>query len=77
MRETQSHSVGSYAVRSSWRIDLQFVERFVSPELIESKLAASSQGDLQEREQEAVKAFHKAMKRKREGKQGFSPFDED
>jgi len=77
LQETRSQSSGSYTVRSIWRIDLQFVEKFVASELVESKLADLSRKDLQEKEQEAVKAFHKAMKRKREGKQGFSPFDEE
>jgi hypothetical protein len=56
---------------------LQYVEKFVAAELIEGKLAGLSKSELQEKQKEAVKAFHKAMKRKAEGKEGFSLFEEE
>ena len=77
MRETKSYSLGSHAVRSTWRIDIQFVERFVEPELIEAKLAAFLSENLQETERVAVEAFLKALKRKRTGKPPFPRFDDD
>jgi predicted KAP-like P-loop ATPase len=77
LQETRSQSLGAYTLRSIWRIDLQFVEKFVSAEVVESKLAGLPPKDLQEKELEAVKAFHKAMNRKRAGKQGFARFDEE
>jgi predicted KAP-like P-loop ATPase len=77
MHETRSQSLGSYTVRSKWRINLQYVEKFVAAELIEGKLAGLSKSELQEKQKEAVKAFHKAMKRKAEGKEGFSLFEEE
>jgi predicted KAP-like P-loop ATPase len=77
MRETRSQTLGSYTVRSKWRIDLQSVERFVPVEVVESEVASLSKRDLSEKEKEAVEAFHEAVKRKKEGKTGFSPLDDD
>jgi predicted KAP-like P-loop ATPase len=77
LHETRSQTLGSYTVQSKWQIDLQFVERFIAPELVESKLTGLSGRQLQDKEEQAVRAFHKAMKRKREGKQGLSRFAEE
>lgn len=76
MRETRSHTVGSYTVHSKWRIDLQSVERFVPVEVVESKVASLSKKDLSEKEKRAVEAFHEAVKRKKQGKTDFSPMED-
>jgi predicted KAP-like P-loop ATPase len=76
MRETRSQSLGSYTVRSKWRIDLESVQRFVPVELVESKIAALRKEGLSEKQKEAIEAFADAMKRKQQGKTGFSPMED-
>jgi hypothetical protein len=55
---------------------LQSVGRFVPVEVVESKVASLSKRDLAEKENEAVEAFREAVKRKKEGKTGFSSLDD-
>jgi predicted KAP-like P-loop ATPase len=77
MRQTRSHVIGEYAVRFRWHIDIETIGRLVDPELIESKLSDLALGTLEGKGKEAVKAFQKALKRKREGKPAFSPFEDE
>jgi predicted KAP-like P-loop ATPase len=61
-------SGGDYVSRTHWRISIKNVEDFISPEVIAQKVKALNTENLSEKEQRAVKAFQKAMKRRREGK---------
>jgi hypothetical protein len=51
--------------------------RFVSPELIESRLGDIRTEDLQGNQKLAVETFRKALKRKREGKSRTSILDDE
>lgn len=70
--EVRSYGIESYTYRSSWQTDLQGIERFVDPEQIESRLVGSVAETLEATQKEAVNAFRVALKRRREGKSGFS-----
>jgi len=70
--EVRSYGAESYTYRSSWQTDLQGIERFVTAEQIESRLAGLEPERLEGVQKEAIKAFHLALKRKREGKSGLS-----
>jgi predicted KAP-like P-loop ATPase len=75
LQESKSYGLESYTVQSHFRIQLEAVERFVAPEIIERKLAELKIDGLEGKKKEAVQAFDKAMKRKREGKPPISPLD--
>jgi len=75
--ESRSYGLESYTVESHFRIQLEAVERFVAPEVIERKLVDLNVNDLEGKQKEAVQAFEKAMKRKREGKPPISLLDRD
>lgn len=64
---SMSHGMGDYVSQEHWEINLKNFEDFVSVDAVEKKLAELSVEDLSDKEQKAVKAFQKAMKRRREG----------
>jgi len=59
---------GDYAARVYRYIRLKSVEDFVAPEIVEEGIKQISLDGLTEDEKEAVRAFQKALKRRREGK---------
>jgi predicted KAP-like P-loop ATPase len=77
LREGRSYGLSRYGARSFWEVDLDGIEKLVALELIERKLAELRAEDLEGKQRQAVEAFQKAMKRKREGKPRTSIFDED
>ena len=77
LRETRTYGVARYSARSSWCVDLEGIEKLVAPELIERKLAGVKTEELEAKPSQAVEAFRKAMKRKREGKPPMSILDAD
>jgi hypothetical protein len=60
--------MGDYVSQEHWRINLKSVEDFVPVDTLEKKVAALSLDNLSEKERRAVKAFQRAIKRRREGK---------
>lgn len=68
LQRSMSQGVGDYMPREHWRINLKNLEDFVSIENLEERVGRFSLDCLGEKEQKAVKAFHKALKRMREGK---------
>ncbi|MFQ5663793.1 MAG: P-loop NTPase fold protein [Terriglobia bacterium] len=73
-----SHGLHDYVVRTRWRINLKSLEVFVSINTIEKKVTQLQIENLGEKEQRAVHALQKALKRRREGKSEnqFWPDDE-
>jgi len=57
-----------YAARVYRYMRLKSVEDFVSPEVVEERVKQISLDGLAENEKEAVRAFHRALKRRRERK---------
>ncbi len=51
-----------------WRINLQYIEDFVSVDVLEKQVSALSLDNLSEKETKGVRAFQKAIKRRQEGK---------
>lgn len=68
LQRSTSHGMGDYVSQEHWQINLKSVEDFVSAETIEKKVAHLSIDHLSDKEKKAVKAFQKAIKRRREGK---------
>lgn len=57
-----------YVTRISWDIHLKDLENFVSAEVLENKIRTLSLENLGEKEQRAVSAFQRAVKRRQEGR---------
>lgn len=68
LHRSTTQGMGDYVSREHWRINLKTVEDFVPTDTLEMKVAALSLDNLSGKEQKAVKAFQKAIKRRREGK---------
>jgi predicted KAP-like P-loop ATPase len=68
LQRSTSHGMGDYVSQEHWQINLKSVEDFVSVETIEKKVTHLSIDNLSDKEKKAVKAFQKAIKRRREGK---------
>lgn len=77
LRESRSYGHSRYVGRPVWDVDLTRIEKFVEPELIEQKLTEMRTRDLEGKQRQAVAAFQRAMKRKREGKSQTSILDDD
>jgi hypothetical protein len=57
-----------YGSRVYRYMSLKSVEDFVSPEIVEEGIKQISLDGLEEEEKEAVRAFQRALKRRKEGK---------
>lgn len=68
LQRSTSHGMGDYVSQEHWRINLQYIEDFVSIDVLEKQVPALSLDSLSEKETKAVKAFQKAIKRQQEGK---------
>lgn len=68
LQRSTSHGMGDYVSQEHRQINLKSVEDFVSVETIEKKVTHLSIDNLSDKEKKAVKAFQKAIKRRREGK---------
>lgn len=68
LHRSTSHGMGDHVSQEHWRINLTYVDDFVSADTLEKKVVALSLDDLIDKEKKAVKAFQKAIKRRREGK---------
>lgn len=68
LQRSTSHGMGDHVSQEHWRINLKNVEDFVPSDTLEKKVAALPLDNLREKEAKAVKAFQKAIKRRREGK---------
>jgi predicted KAP-like P-loop ATPase len=79
LQRSMSHGVGDYVSREHWKINLQNLEDFVSVDVIEQKVNNLALETLGDKEQKAVQAFRKALRRRREGRpdQGFWPDEDD
>ncbi len=79
LHRSTSHGMGDYVSQEHWRINLTNIEDFVPVGTLERKVAEISPDGLSDKEKRAVKAFQKAIKRRRDGKSddGHWADDED
>jgi predicted KAP-like P-loop ATPase len=68
LQRSTSHGMGDHVSQEHWRINLKYVEDFIPVDTVAKKVAALSLNNPNEKEREAVKAFRKAINRRREGK---------
>lgn len=68
LHRSTSQGTGDHVSQEHWRINLKTVEDFATVDAMEKKLAALPCENLKDNQKKAVKAFQKAMKRRREGK---------
>lgn len=68
LQRSTSHGMGDYVSREHWFISLKVVEDFIPAEVLNEKVAQLTLEGLGEKEQKAVRAFQKAMKRRQEGR---------
>jgi predicted KAP-like P-loop ATPase len=68
VQEDMVHGDEDYAARTYRYMRLKSVEDFVAPELVEERIKQLSLDGLTENEKEAVRAFQRALKRRRDGK---------
>ncbi len=67
-QRSASQTMGSYASRIHWRISLKDLELFVSVEELQQRVEQIAIDGLHERQQLAVQALKKALKRRAQGK---------
>ncbi|MBI5846621.1 MAG: hypothetical protein HZB31_01465 [Nitrospirae bacterium] len=78
LHSSVSHSMGDHVSRTNWKISIKNVEDFVSPDMVAKQIMRLNVDKLSEKEQRAVNAFQKALKRRQEGKPDDEwGFDED
>jgi predicted KAP-like P-loop ATPase len=77
LQRSTSHWMSDYVSQEQWRINLKTVEDFVPVDTLEKKVAELSDENLSDKEQKAVKAFQKAIKRRQEGKPDEDWRDDD
>jgi len=68
LSQSKSHGMGDYVYRTHWRISLKSIEDFVPVDIIEEKINELKVDELSEKEQLAIRAFQKALKKREEGK---------
>lgn len=68
MQRSTSQGIGDYVPKIHWRISISSVENFISIDVLERKVRELDLTGMGEKEQKAVHAFQKALKRRREGK---------
>lgn len=76
LSQSQSHGMGDYVYRTHWRISLKSIEDFVPVDIIEEKIKGLKVEEFSEKEQLAIRAFQKAVKRREEGKPDDGRYDE-
>ncbi|MBI2311415.1 MAG: hypothetical protein HYU77_02810 [Betaproteobacteria bacterium] len=68
LQRSTSQGFGDYAAKTHWRIRLDSLEPFVEIEHLEQRVIALQALDLPEKQNEAVKQFRKAIRRREQGK---------
>jgi predicted KAP-like P-loop ATPase len=68
LHRSTSQGMGDYMSLEHWRINLKSVEDFVPVDTLEKKLAVLLCKNFNDKHEKAIKAFQKAIKRRREGK---------
>jgi predicted KAP-like P-loop ATPase len=68
MQRSTSQGIGDYVPKIHWRISLTSLENFISIDVLEQKVKEIDLRGIGEKEQRAVQAFQKALKRRQEGK---------
>ena len=68
LHRSTSQGMEDYVPQEHWRINLKTIEDFVTVDTLAKKVAELSLKNLSEKERKVVKAFEKAIKRRREGK---------
>lgn len=63
-----SHGLGDYVSRTTFKLNLQEIERFVALEVLENRAAGLSPEAFSGEAQRAVTALHRALKKRRDGK---------
>lgn len=77
LSQSQSHGMGDYVYQTHWRISLKSIEDFVPVDIIEEKIKGLKVEEFSEKEQLAIRAFQKALKRREEGKLDDDWHDDD
>jgi predicted KAP-like P-loop ATPase len=77
LHRSTTQGMGDYVSREHWRINLTTIEDFVPADTLEMKVAALALDNLSDKEQKAVKAFQKAIKRRRGDKSDDDWRDDD
>jgi len=77
LSRSTSQGIGDYVSEEHWRINLETVEQFVSVDALEKIVAGMSLDAHSEKAQQALKAFQRAIKRRREGKPDNDHWDHD
>lgn len=77
LSRSTSQGIGDYVSEEHWRINLKTVEEFVSVDALEKIVARVSLDAQPEKAQKAIKAFQRAIKRRREGKPDDDHWDHD
>jgi predicted KAP-like P-loop ATPase len=67
LNKSTSQGVGDYVPTVHWRISLQNIEDFVPVALVENKIKDIDVSTLTEKEQQAMRAFQKALRRREKG----------
>jgi predicted KAP-like P-loop ATPase len=67
-QRSTSQGIGDYVPKIHWRISLTSLENFISIDVLEQKVKEIDLTGIGEKEQRAVQAFQKALKRRQEGK---------
>jgi predicted KAP-like P-loop ATPase len=68
LQRSTSQGMGDYVARIHWHINLEDLEHFVSADVLEKKIGQLSLAGLGDKEQRAVRAFQKALKRRQAGR---------
>jgi len=68
LSQSKSQGTGDYVYRTHWRISLKSIEDFVPADIIEEKIKGLKIEEFSEKEQLAIRAFQKALKRREDGK---------
>lgn len=68
VQRSTSQGIGDYVPKIHWRISLSSLENFISIDVLEQKVKKIDLAGIGEKEQRAVQAFQKALKRRQEGK---------
>lgn len=68
LQQSTSQGIRDYVPKIHWRISLSALENFISIGVLEQKVKEIDLTEIGEKEQRAIQAFQKALKRRKEGK---------
>ena len=68
LQRSSSQGIDDYVAKINWYIHLKTIEDFIPVDLLEQKVKKIRVEKLTEEEKRAVDAFHRALKRRQDGK---------